>query len=57
MEGARLLEGQMPRVLCPGAPPRRFTRAGSLTFEFKPDAGVKYGKITSLPTISAGDAG
>ncbi len=48
MEGARLLEEKCREFSVEGAVAQIHPGPVVTTFEFKPDAGVKYGKITSL---------
>jgi S-DNA-T family DNA segregation ATPase FtsK/SpoIIIE len=48
MEGARLLEEKCREFAVEGAVAQIHPGPVVTTFEFKPDAGVKYGKITSL---------
>jgi S-DNA-T family DNA segregation ATPase FtsK/SpoIIIE len=48
MEGARLLEVKCREFAVEGAVAQIHPGPVVTTFEFKPDAGVKYGKITSL---------
>jgi DNA segregation ATPase FtsK/SpoIIIE, S-DNA-T family len=48
MEGARLLEEKCREFAVEGAVSQIHPGPVVTTFEFKPDAGVKYGKITSL---------
>ena len=48
MEGARLLEDKCREFAVEGAVAQIHPGPVVTTFEFKPDAGVKYGKITSL---------
>jgi len=48
MEGARLLEEKCREFAVDGAVAQIHPGPVVTTFEFKPDAGVKYGKITSL---------
>src|SRR4029077_17193377 len=48
MEGARLLEEKCREFAVEGAVAQIHPGPGVTPFEFKPDAGVKYGKITSL---------
>jgi len=48
MEGARLLEEKCREFAVEGAVAQIHPGPIVTTFEFKPDAGVKYGKITSL---------
>jgi S-DNA-T family DNA segregation ATPase FtsK/SpoIIIE len=48
MEGARLLEEKCREFAVEGAVAQIHPGPVVTTFEFKPDAGVKYGKVTSL---------
>src|SRR5438552_13420325 len=48
MEGARLLEEKCREFAVEGAVVQIHPGPVVTTFEFKPDAGVKYSKITSL---------
>ena len=48
MEGARLLEEKCREFAVEGAVAQIHPGPVVTTFEFKPDAGVKYGKITGL---------
>ena len=53
MESARLLEEKCREFSVEGAVVQIHPGPVVTTFEFKPDAGVKYSKVTGLPTTCA----